>query len=252
MALVAGCGLFIIEKALNRVANKDSVLSLSRMSMNWQIDELVNVAKQHGIICNPEVVAKVKQNPWYTSKEFYEMLGFLHYDDIDVHPDEGVTIVHDMNQPIDEQYHQSYDFVSEVGTIEHIFDLKNVMGNIAKTLKVGGTICHLAPLDALNHGFYNFSLNFFYDFYRVNGFDEMESYLIRSAKQWDTNQNILAEHLPYTPLEFTINPDVYTSEYCNLGLGFIAKKVNHIDETQVPMQAAYDADRKIETNLKSW
>jgi hypothetical protein len=253
MALLAGVGLFLMQHSIPTVKNKDRMLNLARMSMNWNVDDIVKFAKQFSIPLNEDLLPKLRdQDSVYTSKEFFELLGFAQYDDIDVHADEGATIIHDMNTPIPNEYHQQFDFINEVGTIEHIFDLKTTMGNISKMLKVGGHVSHVAPLTAFNHGFYNFSLNFFFDFYRVNGFDDMHCYILKSSANWANNQNVVVEPMEYTPQEFDINKEVFAGEYNKLGLGFRARKIEHIEETQVPMQAAYDAELKLATALKNW
>lgn len=252
MPLLAGCGLFIVENVLKKLNKRDNMLSISRMPMNWRVDDIIQHLKKHNESYNPEVAEMIRQRKSkVTTKEFYELLNFKNYEDIDIYEDEGVSIVHDLNTPLPKEYHQQFDYVSEVGTIEHIFDLKTVMHNISLALKPGGVVCHISPLDAYNHGFYNFSFNFFYDFYRANGFDEMESYLLRFDKNWHKNQNILVSPFPYTNEEFHINEQIYASQHNKLGVGFIAVKKAHMEDVVVPMQGSYDSTRKLK-GLRDW
>ncbi len=253
MALIAGCGLFIVEHVLPRVPSRERMLSIARMSMNWDIDDVVKNLDAHGIDYKKKHAKRIRAaSSRYTSRDFYKLVGFKHYDDIDLHETEGCTIVHDLNTPIPDEMRNRYDFVVEVGTIEHIFDMKTVMHNISSAVAEGGIVCHLAPLDAFNHGFYNFSLNFFYDFYQANGFTEMESYLIRSSSQWATNQNVLVERMPYTHEEFQVNQGVYTSDFNKMGIGFVAKKAQHLEDVVVPIQASYDPARSLESRLRNF
>lgn len=253
MALIAGCGLFIIERVLPRVASRERMLSIARMSMNWDVDDVVRHLEKNGVDYQKKHEKRIRSGgPSYSSRDFYKLLGFKHYDDVDLHASEGCTIVHDLNQPIPEPMRNRYGFVVEVGTIEHIFDTKTVMHNISGAVSEGGIVCHLAPLDAFNHGFYNFSLNFFYDFYAANGFTEMESFIIRSSSKWATNQNVLVEPMPYTHEEFYVNKSVYTSEYDKMGIGFVAKKAVHVPEVVVPLQASYDPNRSLDSRLRNF
>lgn len=253
MALLAGCGLFIIERVLPRIADRKRMLSIARMSMNWSVDDVVANLERTKQRYDEKQVKKLRaMGGRYTSRELYTLLGFEEYDDIDLHATEGCTIVHDMNQPIADELRNKYDFVVEVGTIEHIFDMKTVMHNISGAVKEGGIVCHIAPLDALNHGFYNFSMNFFYDFYSANGFTEMESYLLRSSSNWASNQNVHVQPMPYTHEEIYVSPSVYSSDLNKMGIGFIAKKARHLTDVVVPTQASYDSSKDLESRLRNF
>ena len=253
MAMLAGTGLFIIQHVLPRLRSRRSALGIARMSMNWNVDEIVTCLRKNNVEYSQEIFEQIKrQNNVYSSREFFRLLGVEQYEDIDFDESEGCSIIHDMNQPLPEQHQNRFDWVIENGTIEHIFDVKTAMGNIAKAVKVGGVVCHVSPLDAFNHGFYNFSVNFFNDFYRVNGFGNREFFLLRGAADWGRDQGILVESIAYTAEEFYIRPDVYQTPYNKLGIGFIAVKEKHVSETAVPIQAAYDPSLRINGRLKSY
>ena len=52
------------------------------------------------------------------------------------------------------------------------------MANIAGALKVGGIVYHANPLVMINHGFYNFSQQFYFEFYSANGFEILEMFVV--------------------------------------------------------------------------
>ena len=71
-----------------------------------------------------------------------------------------------------------YDLIFDGGTSEHIFNFPQVLKNIHDLLKLGGIIIHAAPThNFVDHGFYMFSPTVFYDFYSVNKFDILKSYI---------------------------------------------------------------------------
>jgi SAM-dependent methyltransferase len=167
MGMLAGTALFLIQHVIPQLHRKHKTLGISRMLMNWNIDDLAKHLQNNNIEFNHAIAEKIRsRGPIYTSKDFFELLGFDDYQDVDIDPSTGCSIIHDLNQPLPKKYENCFDFIIENGTIEHIFDIKAVMGNIAKSVKVGGTICHISPLDAFNHGFYNFSVNFLTIFIR--------------------------------------------------------------------------------------
>lgn len=150
--------------------------------MSWSIEDVLKHLQANNIEFNMKAADRLRaRNSAYTSKDFFELLGFDDYQDIDFDSVAGCSIIHDMNRPLPRECENRFDFVLENGTIEHIFDIKTAVGNIAKAVKVGGLVCHVSPVDAFNHGFYNFSINFFNDFYRANGFENREFYLMRAS-----------------------------------------------------------------------
>ena len=154
MAFQLGTVDFIVKTLLPRLEHRGRVLSLARQRITCPVAELIEYLESEGFSPDREHMAELSPA---TSKELFESLGFDQYDDLDFTPVEGVTIVHDMNKPVPEEYHDRYDLIFEMGTMEHIFDVRSTFDNIIKMLKVGGTVFHLAPLNFLNHGFYNFS-----------------------------------------------------------------------------------------------
>lgn len=65
----------------------------------------------------------------------------------------------------------AYDFVLDVGTIEHCFNIGQAALNMASLLKAGGIIYHGNPFYMPNHGFYSLNPTWFADFYGQPGFD---------------------------------------------------------------------------------
>lgn len=249
MAMLAGTGLFIIQHVLPRVKN-GSVLSIARMSMGWDVDDIVKNLEERGLPYSAAAAERMRaQNSLYTSREFFELLGFESYTDIDFDPNEGCSIIHDLNEPLPDDQSCKYDLVIENGTLEHIFDIKTALGNVARAVAEGGMVCHVSPLDAFNHGFYNFSLNVFNDFYRVNGFDDFQFFGYRYSQRWQQDQTVVAEQIEYTHEEFYFDPGIYTSPYNKLGVAFIATKKKHVPETVVPVQAAYDRELNLPSRL---
>jgi hypothetical protein len=90
-------------------------------------------------------------------------------DFVDIVASRGLEIVMDLNQPAPEGLHGRYDVVYDGGTMEHCFNVGQVMKNITAMTRTGGYIIHLNPLNFFNHGFFNFNPTFYYDFYTQSG-----------------------------------------------------------------------------------
>lgn len=253
--MLAGSGFFIIEHILPHLEHsKNNMLGIARMSMNWRIDQILAVLKAKKIPYSNKYAEAIRASDNnYTSRDFFKLLRFINYDDLDFDGKEGCNIIHDLNQPLPEQHHRKYDFVFENGTIEHVFDIKQAISNIAQTTKVGGYVLHISPLDAFNHGFYNLSINFFADFYRANGFTDFIIFMLRSSSEWyKGTQDVMAEQISYTHEEFYIKPETYQSKLNKFSIAFFAKKQEHCAIIKTPTQAAYDKSLQLPSRLNNW
>lgn len=117
-----------------------------------------------------------------SGRSFLEFFGFEGVDCLDVpgceHPPE---ITHDLNFEIPQALRGNYDFILDPGTLEHVFDQATCLHNVARLLKVGGTVCHLVPVYSYNGGYYSINPNVLHDFYSANGFAVDSAYLL----MWD-------------------------------------------------------------------
>jgi hypothetical protein len=102
------------------------------------------------------------------TRAVFERLG-IESDFIDIVASRGVEIVLDLNQPLPREMHARYDIVYDGGTLEHCFNVGQVMANIAALARVGGFIVHANPINYYNHGFFNFNPTFYHDWYTQSG-----------------------------------------------------------------------------------
>jgi hypothetical protein len=90
-------------------------------------------------------------------------------DFVDIVASRGFEIVVDLNQPAPAEMLGQYDIVYDGGTMEHCFNVGQVMRNIFGFAKTGGLIVHVNPINYYNHGFFNFNPTFYYDWYVRSG-----------------------------------------------------------------------------------
>lgn len=84
----------------------------------------------------------------------------------------GGEIIADLNEPfMVDSGRMTYDFVLDVGTIEHCFNIGTAARNMACLLAKGGIIYHGNPFYMPNHGFYSLNPTWFADFYGQPGFE---------------------------------------------------------------------------------
>jgi hypothetical protein len=121
----------------------------------------------------------------FASKVFAEdffryLLGAESVQSIDYSDYEKVDIVHDLNTQIPDDLDGAFDVLIDGGSIEHIFDVKQVLTNYMNMVKVGGCLFLITSANnQCGHGFYQFSPEFFYRvFGHANGFIVNDTILI--------------------------------------------------------------------------
>ena len=94
---------------------------------------------------------------------------------------EGATFVADLNEPVSAPSLTGYEVVLDLGTLEHVFDVRTAFANVDRFASIGGTIAHSLPANQqCGHGFYQFSPEFFYSYYsQERGFSSTTVFVVR-------------------------------------------------------------------------
>jgi hypothetical protein len=72
------------------------------------------------------------------------------------------------------------DVLFDGGTLEHVFHLPNALARCADMIKDDGSFVHIGPLNNYaDHGFYQFSSTFWFDWFAANGWRMVESVMVR-------------------------------------------------------------------------
>ncbi len=156
---------------------------------------------------NPTILAELLSLGWEGRKpmaaRFYEAMGFESWTPIDSHSRKG-TLAMDLNRSLtrDLGYTETFDFVNNNGSTEHVFDQRMVHENIHNLCRVGGIMAHKCPtLHVMNISFYGVAPAFFYDIAQANRYDLLD---YRICNRWgDTVMVRLHESDPEPVLEFT-------------------------------------------------
>lgn len=109
------------------------------------------------------------KEPLYDSPAFFKALG-VDTQVIDIVAARGIERVVDLNQPLPQDLEARFDFVIDTGTCEHCFNVGQAFQNACAAVNVGGFLIHAAPMNKMNHGFWNFSPTVYPDFFEENGF----------------------------------------------------------------------------------
>src|SRR5207302_3693770 len=92
------------------------------------------------------------------SSLFRDRYGIDEYVDFDFNGDAAVEL--DLTNPLPSAYAKGAGTVIDLGTLEHVFDLRAAMATVHGMLRPGGTFITVAPVTWWQHGFVNFNPRF--------------------------------------------------------------------------------------------
>ena len=119
----------------------------------------------------PSISAGIKgaQNDLCDLKTAFSALGFKAVLTVDMN--ERADVRADLTSTVPESHLGKADLVCELGTLEHIFDVKSAIINMNRFLKRGGLIFHMCPVSSYRHGFLNFNPAFLDSLYLGSGYE---------------------------------------------------------------------------------
>lgn len=153
--------------ALNKLKPllKGDVLSLGYPDLDVTSDDVENLFGYKPTRFTNSHKWHGRKDPLPDTEELFERLG-ANLIIVDFTKDRGMEIVADLNEPHDLG---KFDLVIDPGTLEHCFNIGQALMTAAESVKAGGHICHISPLNMPNHGFYSISPTLYHDFYTQNG-----------------------------------------------------------------------------------
>lgn len=170
------------------------------------------------------------------ARVFFEMLGIRDYDDMDKFDSDKPTYLHDLNLPVPASLCDRYSLILDGGTIEHIFDVRQVLSNIVQMLKPGGCVVHIGSY-SMDHGFYGLSPCLFYDFYSANGFEDFTGCVLQVDFR-----NILKTYRDqheYFEYSYGMNLQNLLDGFRQPLVFFAAKKRKSVKDLNIPVQGIY-------------
>jgi hypothetical protein len=159
----------LLVRARERGASFTRTATIGRQSLTVPVAALAALARRRGI-AEPDWSTFAPDG--YCEDFFRLFLGTETLVSFDASGYQNATVVHDFNMPVPKAYHQLFEAVFDGGTMEHIFDIKQVLSNYMALPKIGGDVHICTNANNLcGHGFYQFSPEFFYRvFSEANGF----------------------------------------------------------------------------------
>lgn len=248
MGILRGTARLLLEEHRRRPFG-GSVLQLGKSFVFFGPDDLSSWARSHRVELRGGVDVRASHDPELAAagcmddRSFFRLLGFDEVLSSDVRRWEGADLVLDLNRPVPEEQRGRFDAVFEAGTLQHVFDLRQGLRNVADLLRPGGRALHgLAPANNhVDHGFVSFSPTFFHDFYTANGFVLEKIYLVTFLPFWIRGR---LDSAPWNVYEYRPGCLDHLS-YGRFGSGqagifVVATKTAESTSDRVPQQTYYE------------
>jgi len=117
--------------------------------------------------------------------DFFRGLGVRPLIAMDASKYEGAEIIHDMNNPVNPEYHATFDTVLDGGTLEHVFNFPVAIRNCMEMVRLGGHLILMTPWhNYAGHGFYQFSPELIYNSLSERNGYRVDKMLIVAEGNW--------------------------------------------------------------------
>jgi SAM-dependent methyltransferase len=164
----------LLAMTLQGALKRERVVTFGVQRIQAKAGDIRHILDKHSIYnhpCDgsPNDVETVSQTT------LFQLLGYGSVESIDFYPDEGPSLVLDLNLPLPPNIHANFDLVYDGGTMEHCFDPAQVLRNAASLVAPAGVVIHHVPMNNwVDHGFYQFCPTLLFDFYEASGFIELK------------------------------------------------------------------------------
>lgn len=119
---------------------------------------------------------------YYETDSVFRSIGLsTTYFDIKAHRE--IEKILDLNYELPEEHFRKYDLLIDCGTLEHCFNVGNAFKSMCDMVSKGGLIVTSAPLNSINHGFWNFSPTVYVDGFSQNGFQVLALVILTPGSQ---------------------------------------------------------------------
>jgi SAM-dependent methyltransferase len=157
---------------------------LSRIKKKKLLGNTITIGRQSLMIYPSFVKNLLNISGEYIHHNYCEDLllkyfGATNVESLDFSDFEEATHIVDLNLPLPQKFHGTYDTVINFGTLEHIFNISEALKSCSALCKKEGQILHIMPSNNFcGHGFYQFSPELFFSLYsEKNGYAETEVFL---------------------------------------------------------------------------
>jgi SAM-dependent methyltransferase len=164
---------------------RGSVLLIGRQTVHLTLEGFFELMREEGVSVDPSIPVELdsttlsgKEKSFISDRYFFKTLGAAVVTAIDVSDYEGAEIVHNLDTPIPAHLEAKFDFICNGSVLDNMFNPVMGLSNISRMLAPGGRVVHFEHAsNAVNMAYLQFSPNWFFDYYVVNGYADCKTYV---------------------------------------------------------------------------
>ena len=133
-------------------------LMIGRQELHFSRKDLLSQAHQFGSHLDEETVERLFTEASGFAEPLFRWLGAGTVKSMDYSDFEGAEVIHDLNRPLPEAFSETFDFVFDGGSLEHVFNFPVALATCLRLTATGGHFMTVTPCNNhCGHGFYQFS-----------------------------------------------------------------------------------------------
>ena len=164
---------------------RGSVLLIGRQTVHVTPVRFFQLMRKEGIAIDPDLPVTLDNTTrsgagrgFISDTYLFKALGAATVHSIDVSDYEGADIVHNLDTPIPAHLEGKFDFICNGSVLDNMFNPAMGLTNISRMLAPGGRVVHFEHASNSTNGAYlQFSPNWFFDYYAVNGYADCKTYI---------------------------------------------------------------------------
>jgi len=152
--------ILLSQNYVKNDGDKANILTLGRQQIHISTNDI------NHLLCKYNFSSLVNKYNVYDYSEnlfrnlYEEKCKYIYVDSMDNSDYEGASIIHNLNNPFNSS--KKYQYIYDGGTIEHIFNIPQVIENIIDMLDINGLFVSITCNNNFSgHGIYQFSPEFF-------------------------------------------------------------------------------------------
>jgi SAM-dependent methyltransferase len=164
---------------------RGAVLLIGRQTVHLTPDRFAELMRDEAVSVDPAIPLTLDTTTrngagrgFISDTYFFRAMGAASVTAIDVSDYEGADIVHNLDAPIPADLEGKFDFICNGSVLDNMFNPVMGLTNISRMLAPGGRVVHFEHAsNAVNNAYLQFSPNWFFDYYAVNGYADCKTYV---------------------------------------------------------------------------
>lgn len=181
-----------------------------------------------------------------TDRSFLSIFDIDNVRVVDISDYEGADLLADLNNPVDQNLHESFDLIYTGGCHDNVFNPAELLKNSARMLKPGGRVFHYEAFSGLIGAYTYLTPEWFCSYYAINNWRDCKIYVCHQKYTSNSRFHYKTDLYRYSHRFSKRNDfDYFDASLSISGIAYVmvvAEKDNSSTNDLVPIQSQYIED----------